>query len=541
MTSTSASRQMSVQTKINLALLAVLVLIMSASLFVAADAEKKLVLQVVEQQTKDAADSYFDSINTMMLTGTMAQREVLRKKALARPGVIDARIIRGEPVIRTFGPGFDHQAPVDALDRAALTGEAIVKVTKQDDGRRVLTVINPILAHSDYRGTNCLGCHQVPENSVMGAVRIAYDLDALDQQVNRNLQLLGAVQLVLLLAGVAVMIYTVRRVIISRITDMRHTMEAMTRDEDLSRSVTVGAHDEIGAMATAFNRMIGKFRGSLEAVAAVTQQLTDVSGRVSNVAEKTLGAVMEQRSETDMVASAMNEMSATVQEVARNASQTATASTGADNESKAGVRVASEALDGIDTLIQDIEKAAEVVRQLEADSASIDTVVGVIKGIAEQTNLLALNAAIEAARAGEHGRGFAVVADEVRTLASRTQKSTEEIQHMIEQLQQGVGNAVQAMVAAQSRARSGSDCVARAAQSLGAIADEVGTINEMNTQIATAAEQQSAVAEEINRNITTISRIADTTSADATQTSQISEELVQLAAELKRLVGQFRL
>ncbi len=541
MTSTSASRQMSVQTKINLALLAVLVLIMSASLFVAADAEKKLVLQVVEQQTKDAADSYFDSINTMMLTGTMAQREVLRKKALARPGVIDARIIRGEPVIKTFGPGFDHQAPVDALDRAALTGKAIVKVTKQDDGRRVLTVINPILAHSDYRGTNCLGCHQVPEDSVMGAVRIAYDLDALDQQVNRNLQLLGAVQLVLLLAGVAVMIYTVRRVIISRITDMRHTMEAMTRDEDLSRSVTVGAHDEIGAMATAFNRMIGKFRGSLEAVAAVTQQLTDVSGRVSNVAEKTLGAVMEQRSETDMVASAMNEMSATVQEVARNASQTATASTGADNESKAGVRVASEALDGIDTLIQDIEKAAEVVRQLEADSASIDTVVGVIKGIAEQTNLLALNAAIEAARAGEQGRGFAVVADEVRTLASRTQKSTEEIQHMIEQLQQGVGNAVQAMVAAQSRARSGSDCVARAAQSLGAIADEVGTINEMNTQIATAAEQQSAVAEEINRNITTISRIADTTSADATQTSQISEELVQLAAELKRLVGQFRL
>ncbi|WP_442965269.1 methyl-accepting chemotaxis protein [Pseudomonas sp. FIP_A4] len=242
-----------------------------------------------------------------------------------------------------------------------------------------------------------------------------------------------------------------------------------------------------------------------------------------------------------MVASAMNEMSATVQEVARNANQTATASNDADLESKSGVRVASEALDGIDTLIQDIEKAAVVVRQLEADSASIDTVVGVINGIAEQTNLLALNAAIEAARAGEQGRGFAVVADEVRTLASRTQKSTEEIQRMIEQLQQGVGNAVQAMIAAQSRARSGSDCVARAAQSLGAIADEVGTINEMNTQIATAAEQQSAVAEEINRNITNISRIADTTSADATQTSQISEELVRLAAELNRLVGQFKL
>ncbi|CAM5276434.1 MAG: HAMP domain-containing methyl-accepting chemotaxis protein [Pseudomonas sp.] len=540
MTNSPAPRQLSVQTKINLALLLVLLLIMSASLYIAASAEKNLVLHVVEQQTKDAADSYFDSINTMMLTGTMAQRDVLRQKILARPGVIDARIVRGDAVIKTFGAGFDHQAPADALDRSALAGKAIMEVTKQD-GRRVLTVINPILAHADYRGTNCLTCHQVAENTVMGAVRISYDLKALDAEVERNIWLLGGIQLLLLLAGVGVMIYTVRRVIISRIHAMRHTMEAMTRDEDLSRSVSIGAQDEIGAMGNAFNRMIEKFRHSLEAVAGVTRQLGDVSDRVSHVAEKTLGAVMEQRSETDMVASAMNEMSATVQEVARNANQTATASNDADRESKSGVHVAGEALDGIDSLIQDIEKAAVVVRQLEADSASIDTVVGVINGIAEQTNLLALNAAIEAARAGEQGRGFAVVADEVRTLASRTQKSTEEIQRMIEQLQQGVGNAVQAMIAAQSRARSGSDCVARAAQSLGAIADEVGTINEMNTQIATAAEQQSAVAEEINRNITNISRIADTTSADATQTSQISEELVRLAAELNRLVGQFKL
>ncbi|WP_314020201.1 methyl-accepting chemotaxis protein [Stutzerimonas degradans] len=540
MTNSPAPRQLSVQTKINLALLLVLLLIMSASLYIAASAEKNLVLHVVEQQTKDAADSYFDSINTMMLTGTMAQRDVLRQKILARPGVIDARIVRGDAVIKTFGAGFDHQAPADALDRSALAGKAIMEVTKQN-GRRVLTVINPILAHADYRGTNCLTCHQVAENTVMGAVRISYDLKALDAEVERNIWLLGGIQLLLLLAGVGVMIYTVRRVIISRIHAMRHTMEAMTRDEDLSRSVSIGAQDEIGAMGNAFNRMIEKFRHSLEAVAGVTRQLGDVSDRVSHVAEKTLGAVMEQRSETDMVASAMNEMSATVQEVARNANQTATASNDADLESKSGVRVAGEALDGIDSLIQDIEKAAVVVRQLEADSASIDTVVGVINGIAEQTNLLALNAAIEAARAGEQGRGFAVVADEVRTLASRTQKSTEEIQRMIEQLQQGVGNAVQAMIAAQSRARSGSDCVARAAQSLGAIADEVGTINEMNTQIATAAEQQSAVAEEINRNITNISRIADTTSADATQTSQISEELVRLAAELNRLVGQFKL
>ncbi|ABP79775.1 methyl-accepting chemotaxis protein [Stutzerimonas stutzeri] len=536
----SAPRQMSVQTKINLALVLVLVAIMSASLFFSASTEKRLVLQVVEQQTKDAADSYFDSINTMMLTGTMAQREVLRNKILARPGVIDARIIRGDEVTKVFGQGYDHQAPVDALDRRALGGEEIIEVNEQN-GNRVLTVINPILAHADYRGTNCLTCHQVGENTVMGAVRISYDLKALDQEVDRNIMISGGIQLLLLFIGVVVMCLTVRQVIIRRITAMRHTMNTMAEDEDLSRSVEVGAKDEIGAMGDAFNRMIGKFRHSLEAVAGVTHQLSDVSGRVSHVAEKTLAAVNEQRNETDMVASAMNEMSATVQEVARNASQTASASTGADTESKAGVKVATEALDGIEVLIAEIEKAAQVIQRVESDSASIDMVLGVINGIAEQTNLLALNAAIEAARAGEQGRGFAVVADEVRTLASRTQKSTEEIQAMIEQLQGGVRNAVQAMKEAQLRARSGSECVEKAAQSLGVIADEVGTINEMNTQIATAAEQQSAVAEEINRNITTISRIADTTSADATQTSEISEELVRLATELNRLVGQFKL
>ncbi|MGP3789582.1 methyl-accepting chemotaxis protein [Pseudomonas sp. B392_1p] len=242
-----------------------------------------------------------------------------------------------------------------------------------------------------------------------------------------------------------------------------------------------------------------------------------------------------------MVASAMNEMSATVQEVAKNASQTATASRSADDETRAGVQVADDALKGIEILIREIEKAAGVILRVENDSAKIGMVVGVINGIAEQTNLLALNAAIEAARAGEQGRGFAVVADEVRTLASRTQQSTEEIQAMIEQLQGGVRNAVNAMEGAQSQARSGADFVARAADSLSAIANEVTLINDMNAQVATAAEEQSAVAEEINRNIISISQSADTTSTEATQNSQISEELVRLAAELNRLVARFKL
>ncbi len=538
MNKSSATRQMSVQAKINLALLLVFALVMAASLIFAASTEKRLVLDVVEQQTKDAADSYFDSINTMMLTGTMAQRDVLRNKILARPGVIDARIIRGEGVTKVFGPGNEGQAPQDDLDRRALGGEAIIQVTDNGDGR-VLTVVNPIHAEKDYRGTNCLMCHQVEENSVVGAVRISYALKALDEEVDRNVLISAAIQLLLLVAGLVVMIYTVRRVVISRINAMRGTMEAMAQDEDLSRSVAVHAEDEVGAMGHAFNRMIEKFRRSLEAVAGATRQLNEVSDRVSDVAEETLKVVMEQRSETDMVASAMNEMSATVQEVARNANQTAAASRGADDEAKNGAYVATEALGGIEVLIRDIENAAKVIQKVESDSTNIGMVLDVIKGIAEQTNLLALNAAIEAARAGEQGRGFAVVADEVRTLASRTQKSTEEIQTMIERLQGGVRDAVRAMEAAQTRAQFGSDQVEKAAESLGMIAGEVGTITDMNTQIATAAEEQSQVAHDMDRHITGIADQARRTSAYSKQSVEVTSQISGYVESLLKEVSRF--
>jgi methyl-accepting chemotaxis protein len=535
-----AFKRMSVQTKINVALLFIFALVLVAALFYSTTHEKGLILDIVKQQTKDAANAYFDSINTMMLTGTMNQREVLRSKVLDRPGMLDARIIRGQPVAKQFGAGDNYEQVVDDLDKRALAGEAIEFVKDDGDGR-VLTVINPIRAEKNFRGTNCMTCHQVPEHTVMGAVRVSYSLKTLDHQVSHNVQVAAIMYVVLFALGLGLIMYVVRRVVIRRIKALHNTIDAIERDEDLSRSIKVEAEDEVGAMGHAFNRMIQKFRHSLQTVASSTDQLTEVSDRVANVAEETLKAVMEQRSETDMVASAMNEMSSTVQEVARNASNTAAASRGADDESKNGALVATEALAGIDALIREVENASAVIAKVENDSTAIGMVLDVIKGIAEQTNLLALNAAIEAARAGEQGRGFAVVADEVRTLASRTRQSTDEIQSMIKRLQGGAHDAVQAMEAARSRAQAGSDQVEKAAENLATIAGEVSTINDMNTQIATAAEEQSAVAEEVNRNITNISHIADKTSEGAKHTAQISEELVRLAAELQRQVSRFKL
>jgi methyl-accepting chemotaxis protein len=192
-------------------------------------------------------------------------------------------------------------------------------------------------------------------------------------------------------------------------------------------------------------------------------------------------------------------------------------------------------------LAKDVEEVADVIQKLESDSNNIGGVLDVIRGIAEQTNLLALNAAIEAARAGEQGRGFAVVADEVRTLAQRTQQSTEEIQHMIEQLQSGANNAVQAMKLGRDRAESTVQQAMQAGESLDAIKAAVGTITDMNTQIASAAEEQSAVAEEVNRNIINISDVAIKTTENVNETAEASAKLSQMAMQFSSLVHQSKL
>jgi methyl-accepting chemotaxis protein len=261
---------------------------------------------------------------------------------------------------------------------------------------------------------------------------------------------------------------------------------------------------------------------------------------MSSITEQATHSVRQQQNEIDQVATAMNEMTATVQEVARNAEQAAQAAQQADHSAQNGASVAGSARREITGLVDEVETSAGVIQELQSESENIGMVLDVIRGIAEQTNLLALNAAIEAARAGEQGRGFAVVADEVRTLASRTQKSTEEIHHMIERLQSGASNAVKVMTQARGKGQGGVGEMGRVTDTLGEIARAVASINDMNTQIASAAEEQSAVAEEINRNVSNISQGSAQSAQGTEQTAFASMELARLAADLQTLVARFK-
>jgi len=275
-------------------------------------------------------------------------------------------------------------------------------------------------------------------------------------------------------------------------------------------------------------------------VAASTTLLATASEEMSAITQQTSNNVNQQFSEIDQVATAINEMTATVQEVARNATSAAQAALRANEHSTQGKRVVEATMESISDLSNELQNVANVINTLSKNSEDIGTVIDVIKGIAEQTNLLALNAAIEAARAGEQGRGFAVVADEVRTLASRTQKSTGEIETMIEQLQKAAQQAVQAVNTSRDKSQQSVDHAASAGDSLSTITQSVTEINDMNTLIASAAEEQSAVTEDINKNIVTIRVAAEQTTQGAEQTTVSSEELSKLAAELQELVVQFK-
>lgn len=308
---------------------------------------------------------------------------------------------------------------------------------------------------------------------------------------------------------------------------------------DLRRRIRKESEDEIGELVEWFNAFVEKLQGIIGDVVATALPLAELAKQLKTATTETLAQVSEQQSGGHRVQDAVNEMNNSVQSVALSASDAASSAQEADGQAKAGLKVVKETVQQIEALARDVRSAADVIKQLDADSASVGMVLDVIRNIAEQTNLLALNAAIEAARAGEQGRGFAVVADEVRTLASRTQQSTSEIQGMIERLQSAARSAVEVMSKGTRQAEISVNNSGAAGSSLEAITQTVASISSMNGRIAQATEQQQRVAQTIVRSVSEINETATKTSASAGRMADVSNELAVLAGKLEAVARQF--
>ena len=365
-------------------------------------------------------------------------------------------------------------------------------------------------------------------------------LNGLIEQMNATEVLLSSMLVFGLVLGL-IIAWGILKMIL---TPLQAALDVMTDivggEGDLTRRLDDSSNDEIGKLSSGFNQFASMVHNIIREIMGHTERLTHSVDRLTVVTEETSQGADRQQHQTDAVVAAVNELAATGQEVARNTTEAAEAAQNAENASSEGRTVVGKTIDAIDSLAGEVERAGEVINRLEADSEAIGGVLDVIRGIAEQTNLLALNAAIEAARAGEQGRGFAVVADEVRTLASRTQESTSEIQTMIERLQAGSQEAVKVMNKSKKDADATVEQAVQAGASLQAISEAVTVINQMNVQIATAAEEQNAVAENINQSVVNISDITEQTAAGAQQTASASNELNELAGHLSGIVRQFK-
>ena len=322
---------------------------------------------------------------------------------------------------------------------------------------------------------------------------------------------------------------------------LRQTLAVAVRiaKGDLSQVDTVQRRDEMGQLQTSMREMTLSLRELIGGIDQGVGQLSQAATQLATSSEDTKLRINQQREETDQVATAMNQMSATVQEVAQNAEQASLAATNADQQAQLGDQVVAEAIGRIEQLAGQMDHCLTAMQHLAGESQRIGSILDVIKSVSEQTNLLALNAAIEAARAGEAGRGFAVVADEVRGLAQRTSTATEEIGQLIDSLHNGTDEVTRLLDSSKNLTEQSVELSRRVGDALSQITDTVSSIQGMNQQIATASEEQSVVAEQINRSVISVRDASDQTSAASEQTAASSGELEQLGQQLRGMVGRF--
>ena len=343
-------------------------------------------------------------------------------------------------------------------------------------------------------------------------------------------------------AVIAVLLTLLIQVLMRPLITMGRAMQDIAQGEgDLTRRLVVESKDEFGELGSSFNQFVERIHASISEVSSATRQVHDLSQRVMASSNASIIGSDEQSARTNSVAAAINELGAATQEIARNAADASQHASGASEQADDGRQVVEQTIQAMTELSQKISLSCTQIETLNASTDNIGHILDVIKGISQQTNLLALNAAIEAARAGEAGRGFAVVADEVRALAHRTAQSTQEIEKMVAGIQNGTGDAVESMQQSNQRTQSTLELARAAGVALEQIAESINQINERNLVIASASEEQAQVAREVDRNLINIRDLSTQTSAGANQSNAASQELSRLAVDLNALVTQFKL
>ncbi|EGQ9177349.1 HAMP domain-containing protein [Vibrio alginolyticus] len=526
--------------KLLLALIAVFSCVLAASTAYQYHQQKTLINDVLSEQLHDKASNYFDSLNMMMLTGTMSQKETLRQKALAQEGIEAVRVLRADAVTKLYGPGQQNQQPVDDIDQRALNGELVIEPISADWGKGLVVAL-PMKSSENYRGTNCVSCHVAPAGEVLGAIRLEYNMNHVNSMLSKQAMFAMGIMAVIAFVGFIITMSLIRKIIVRPIQKTSQFMANVSHSKDLSQRLVHYQKDEVGQLSTAINSFMDTVSESLERVQDTSHSLANSASQLTDVAQSTDKAANNQQLETSDVQSNITDMlqqQTAVEDSTNNATALVNHTVDVATHSASQAHSVSE---DIKQLVSNIDGVREKISSLNQRTEEVSSILGVIKGIAEQTNLLALNAAIEAARAGEQGRGFAVVAEEVRNLASRTAEATGNIEHIISQFQQGSEESLASVDTVCQFAHQRSVDVETLSVTMHNVVDEMHQVLKHAENIQSQTQTTSDVSQRIQSKIDVITLHADDTSQSASHTRDISVDLEHLSERLEQLLNQFTL
>ncbi|WP_104047050.1 methyl-accepting chemotaxis protein [Vibrio jasicida] len=526
--------------KLLLALIVVFTCVLVASTGYQYFQQKTLINDVLSEQLHDKASNYFDSLNMMMLTGTMSQKETLRQKALAQEGIEQVRVLRADAVSKFYGAGDANQKPIDDIDQRALNGELVIEPFSADWGKGLVVAL-PMKSSENYRGTNCVSCHIAPEGEVLGAIRLEYNMSHVNSLINKQAMFAMGIMSVIAFVGFLITMGLIRRIIVRPIQMTSRFMSNVSASKDLSIRLEHKQKDEVGQLSDSINSFMDTVSQSLDKVQETSHSLAGSAGRLTDVAQSTDEAADNQQVETNEVQTNITDMLQQQSVVEQATVDATTLVNHTVDVATASAGQAHHVSEDIKNLVTDIDKVREKITTLNQQTAEVSSILGVIKGIAEQTNLLALNAAIEAARAGDQGRGFAVVADEVRNLASRTAQATSNIESIIVQFQQGSEESLTSVDNVCQFAHQRSVDVEALSETMRDVVDEMHQVLRHAENIQHQTQTTSEVSKHIQLKVDTITRHANETSQSASHTRDISVDLEQLSERLELLLNQFTL